>query len=196
MSEYRYYEFLAIDRPLTDDELRKLPSYSTRARLTPTSFVNEYNWGSFKGDADAWMERYFDAFLYHANWGTRVLKLRLPTALLDPATAAEYCGGECCYVRERADKLVVSFVSEDEDDSGWAEEDAEGPRSSPFGPSWPEETCAPCTSVGSSRRSPWSSTMRTSSPPCRPAWASSAPHSRGSWISSGSTATSSRSPRR
>ncbi len=83
MSEYQYYEFQAIDRPLTEKAMGELRSYSTRARITPTTFVNDYSWGNFKGDEDAWMEKYFDAFLYLANWGTHVVKLRLPTRLLD-----------------------------------------------------------------------------------------------------------------
>ena len=41
----------------------ELRSFSTRARITTTSFVNDYSWGSFKGDADAWMEKYFDEHL-------------------------------------------------------------------------------------------------------------------------------------
>ena len=76
MSEYQYYEFQAIDRPLTTAEMQELRSYSTRAIITATSFINHYEWGSFKGDEDAWMAKYFDAFLYLANWGTHVLKLR------------------------------------------------------------------------------------------------------------------------
>jgi hypothetical protein len=44
MSEYQYYEFQAIDRPLTAEEMSELRSYSTRARITPTSFVNDYAW--------------------------------------------------------------------------------------------------------------------------------------------------------
>jgi hypothetical protein len=62
MSEYQYYEFQAIDRPLTEKEMGELRSYSTRARITATSFVNDYSWGRFKGNPDAWMEKYFDAF--------------------------------------------------------------------------------------------------------------------------------------
>jgi hypothetical protein len=42
MSECQYYEFLAIDRPLTSDEQGQLRSLSTRARITATSFTNEY----------------------------------------------------------------------------------------------------------------------------------------------------------
>ncbi len=57
MSECQYYEFKAIDRPLSAEEMAELRSCSTRARITRMSFVNDYSWGSFKGDADAWMER-------------------------------------------------------------------------------------------------------------------------------------------
>ena len=125
MSEYQYYEFQAIDRPLTDKEMGELRSYSTRARITPTSFVNDYSWGKFKGDVTVWMEKYFDAFLYLANWGAHVLKLRLPFRLLDPATAREYCGDDSDFLREKAGKVVLSFVSEDEEGGDWEEDEGQ-----------------------------------------------------------------------
>src|SRR5688572_27698693 len=93
MSEYQYYEFLAVDRPLTEREMRELRAVSSRAVITATRFTNHYEWGNFKGDPRAWMERYFDAFLHFANWGTRELMLRLPRRVLDPATARRYCRG-------------------------------------------------------------------------------------------------------
>jgi hypothetical protein len=121
MSEYQYYEFQAIDRRLTAREMAKLRCFSTRARISPTSFVNEYEWGDFKGDEDAWMDEYFDAFLYFANWGTRILKLRVPSRLFDGATAGAYCIGESASVREHEDKTILTFVSEQEEDE-WPEE--------------------------------------------------------------------------
>jgi hypothetical protein len=125
VSEYQYYEFQAIDRPLTEREMAELRRYSTRARITTTSFVNDYAWGRFKGDEDAWMERYFDAFLYVANWGTHVLKLRLPRRLLDATTARLYCAGEHASVREKAGRVVLTFRSEEEEEPGrWV--DGEG----------------------------------------------------------------------
>ncbi|RPJ59039.1 MAG: hypothetical protein EHM23_15470 [Acidobacteria bacterium] len=78
MSEYQYYEFQAIDRPLTSREMEELRRYSTRAEITPTRFRNEYNWGDFKGNSQEWIKKYFDAFLYFANWGTRILRLKIP----------------------------------------------------------------------------------------------------------------------
>jgi hypothetical protein len=115
VSEYQYFEFQAIDRPLNKNEMAELRSYSTRARITTTSFVNDYSWGDFKGDADVWMDKYFDAFLYVANWGTHILKLRLPEKLLNAKTAWVYAIGEHAAARIRNGNVILTFLSEHED---------------------------------------------------------------------------------
>jgi len=119
MSEYQYYEFQAIDRPLTEREMRTLRGYSTRATITPTRFMNHYEWGSFKGNPAAWMEKYFDAFLYVANWGTHELMLRLPHRVLDPKQARQYLLGDAASVRVKGDQVILEFHSESEDGDGW-----------------------------------------------------------------------------
>ena len=81
MSEYQYYDFRAIDRALTKAEMAELRSVSTRAVITSTSFTNHYEWGDLKADPLKLLEKYFDTFLYVANWGTRELYLRLPREL-------------------------------------------------------------------------------------------------------------------
>jgi len=121
MSEYQYYEFQAVGRPLSAKEMSELRSYSSRARITPTSFVVDYAWGDFKCEVDAWVTKYFDAFLYLANWGTHVLKLRLPSRLLAPETAKAYCLGDSAFIREKEDKVLITFVSEDEEGGQWVE---------------------------------------------------------------------------
>jgi hypothetical protein len=63
MSEYQYYEFQAIDKPLSEKDREVLRSTSSRAQITSTSFVNVYNFGNFKGDPLKLVEKYFDAFL-------------------------------------------------------------------------------------------------------------------------------------
>lgn len=123
MSEYQYYEFQALDRPLTRAQMDELRSLSSRARITPTRFVNEYNWGSFKGDPVKWMEKYFDAFLYVANWGSRWFMLRVPKRLLDPKIVSQYCAGESFSFHTKGEHIILSFDSEDEDGE-W--EDGEG----------------------------------------------------------------------
>ncbi|WP_420127194.1 hypothetical protein [Longimicrobium sp.] len=121
MSEYQYYEFQAVDRPLTETELREVRAYSTRARITPTSFVNEYNWGDFKGQPAEWMERWYDAFLYLANWGSHELMLRVPADTLDAATLRRYRGGDRASARVHGDVVILSFSSDDEDHDWWEE---------------------------------------------------------------------------
>ena len=56
MSEYQYYEFQAVDRPLTNRQMNVLRGYSSRAQITPSSFVNVYNYGDFRGNPDKFME--------------------------------------------------------------------------------------------------------------------------------------------
>jgi len=48
MSEYQYYEFQTVDDRLSEKEMQELRAYSTRARITPTSFSSEYSFGSAK----------------------------------------------------------------------------------------------------------------------------------------------------
>ena len=121
MSEYQYYEFRAIDRPLTQREMVALREKSTRARITATRFVNDYSWGDFRGNADTWMARYFDAHVYIANWGTHILMLRLPKRQLDLKTARRYCAGGSAKVKATASATILTFVSDDEDGNGWVE---------------------------------------------------------------------------
>ncbi len=83
MSEYQYYAFQAVDRPLTTTEQEMLRGLSSRARITATSLTNHYEWGNFKGDPKRLMENCFDLHLYFANWGTRRFMMRVPKHLMD-----------------------------------------------------------------------------------------------------------------
>jgi hypothetical protein len=120
VSEYQYYEFLALDKPLTAQQRAELRELSTRAEITATSFTNEYHWGSFKGDPLVMMERYFDAFLYLANWGTRHLMFRMPRAALDADLASQYCHTDAASLTVTDDHLIISlYADSDPDDDYW-----------------------------------------------------------------------------
>ncbi len=125
MSEYRYYEFQAIDTPLAEREQRELRAISSRATITSTRFANSYSWGDLKARPADLVERYFDAHLYLANWGTRALTFRFPKRLLDLETARRYCRGGAASARAKADHVILDFCS-DEEGSGWIDE-REGP---------------------------------------------------------------------
>ena len=113
MSEYQYYEFQAIDRPLTKAEMAAVRALSTRATITPTRFQNEYHWGDFKGDPLVLMERYYDAHVYYANWGTRQFMLRLPRELLDAETVLRYCFSDWAEVHTKGEFTILDFIQHD-----------------------------------------------------------------------------------
>ena len=121
MSEYQYYEFQAIDRPLTEGQMRELRSISSRADITPTRFTNFYTFGNFKGNPARMVEKYFDAYLYLANWGTHEFTLRLSCQALDLERAQLYCAGESASVRAKGEFVILDFCSQDEG-GDWEEE--------------------------------------------------------------------------
>ncbi|WP_405139854.1 hypothetical protein OG589_24300 [Sphaerisporangium sp. NBC_01403] len=115
MSEYQYYEFVAIDRPLTAAQQAEMRSLSTRARITATKFTNDYEWGDFRGDPAQMMERYYDAHVYVANWGTNQVMLRIPEKLLDIATVRPYLVDQSVEGWVSGEHLVLDLRSEDEE---------------------------------------------------------------------------------
>ncbi len=126
MSEYQYYEFQAIDRPLNQDDRQALRSLSTRARITSTSFVNTYEWGDFRGDPAKLMEQWFDLHLHVTNWGSRRLMIRWPVKLLDRGTLQPFLRNvDWVGQRIAGGNLIVDIAGEEieaedwDDGSGW-----------------------------------------------------------------------------
>jgi hypothetical protein len=122
MSEYQFYHFQALDRPLSAKQMQELRDISTRADITPSSFINVYNWGDLKADPRDLMRRYFDAHVYTANWGTHRFMLKIPRAVLD-LDHAELYGSEALAISVSKDHVMLDFVSED--DSGDFDDDME-----------------------------------------------------------------------
>lgn len=116
MSEYQYYEFLAIDRSLTADEMAGLRALSTRATITPVSFTNEYNWGNFKGDPGMLMQQYFDAHVYVDNWMTAIFMVRLPVEALTMETAKAVTAPYMLDIKAIRTHWIITW-SLDEDES-------------------------------------------------------------------------------
>jgi hypothetical protein len=48
MSEYQYYEWQTLDRPLTAAEQKAANELSSHINVTSTQAIVTYNWGSFK----------------------------------------------------------------------------------------------------------------------------------------------------
>jgi len=126
MSEYQYYEFQAIDRPLSEGDRQALRNLSTRAWITATSFTNSYEWGNFKGDPAKLMERWFDLHLYLANWGSRRLMIRLPKRLVDRRFLDVFLAEvDCAELTVSGENLILDIGRDEmefedwDDGSGW-----------------------------------------------------------------------------
>lgn len=120
MSEYQYYEFRTVDRALTSDEIDKLDELSSRIEVTSTGFSIEYNYGDFRGDPERLMERYFDAFVYVANWGTRRFMIRLPRRSID-LVALKTFENESLTFWVKHEFVIISFEYNDEGGGQWEE---------------------------------------------------------------------------
>jgi hypothetical protein len=122
VSEYQWYEFLALDRRLTAQEMAELRRISTRAEITPTRFWNEYQWGDLKADPAELLARYFDMHLYFANWGTRRLMFRLPVTAVDLDDLRAYAPGGPATLTTTGEHAVLDLWSEvDEPEDDWFE---------------------------------------------------------------------------
>jgi hypothetical protein len=128
VSEYQYYEFLALDRPLTADEQAEIREFSDEASITATSFTDEYERGDFGGDPDELMGQYYDAHLYFADWGSHRLMLRMPRKLLAPEVVGEYCVEDQVTLSTTDEHVIIDLTSEpdpvDSEDDDW-EDDSE-----------------------------------------------------------------------
>ncbi len=121
MSEYQYYEFRAIDRTLSDQQMLELRDISTRAEITRTSFTNEYHWSGLKAQPAELVEEYFDIGFHFANWGERELILRVPRDGLDADVAGQYEADDCLSIWQTDAHHIVHFAPFIEDGHiyGW-----------------------------------------------------------------------------
>jgi len=128
MSEYQYYEFAAIDRPLTAAEMAQLRKVSTRGQVSTSGFVNQYEWGGLKADPADWTRRYFDAFVYTANWCSCRLSLRVPLGTFGKAELKPFAAGGALTMAATDEHWIIDWSLDDsenhdrfgmEDGSGW-----------------------------------------------------------------------------
>lgn len=82
MSEYQRYEFMTVDKPLTPQQLDAVNDLSSHIEASSTHAFIEYNWGDFKHDPIKVLYKFFDGFLYWANWGSPQFALRFPHGAL------------------------------------------------------------------------------------------------------------------
>jgi hypothetical protein len=133
MSEYQYYEFRAIDRPLTEEEQATVGKLSSRVDLSPTHAIFVYNYSDFPARAEEILANYFDAMLYMANWGSCQLMLRFPKNAIDLEQVQSYCHPyiveDFVSFTEKGEYVVLNIKwHEEESEWGWIEGEGWLPR--------------------------------------------------------------------
>lgn len=122
MSEYQYYEWQTIDRPLTEQEQVEVNKLSSHIAVSPTGAWVDYNWGDFKHDPEEVLAKYFDAFLYMADWGSRTLMFRFPKALIDSGLIDPYRVDGCVELSGAGGYWILSMaLGNDDSASDWIE---------------------------------------------------------------------------
>ena len=128
MSEYQYYEFAAIDGPISDEGLRYARGCSSRAEVSRVRWQNTYHFGDFHGSVDTLL-KYYDAHFYIANWGTVRLGLAFPKGVITPEALLPYLRGgegyeETSTIKEIGNWCIVWWERNEE--GGWWETGGEG----------------------------------------------------------------------
>ena len=112
MSEYQYYEFRCMDRPLTAKEIEKLRAISSRAEISSVMFRNEYDYGDLKADATDMLARYFDVSLYLTNWRVRQFSIRFSTDSMNRQELEVYLDGELVTLVDKGKHLIWDVTLE------------------------------------------------------------------------------------
>lgn len=125
MSEYQYYEFLAIDRPLGTSDLAYVRSLSRRVQPTPTQAVFTYSYGDFPGEPLHLLATHYDMMLYLANWGANQLAFRFPKTAIDQAAfQTYYYGVDQIEVTTIDEYVILNIASYEEEGTGWISEES------------------------------------------------------------------------
>lgn len=122
MSEYQYFDFLALDSRLTARQMTELRLMSSRADISRRRFTNSYTFGNPRFDPVHLVDRYFDASLTLTNWGDRGVQLAVPVTSLPLEETAAYCSDDVVTARTAGARTVVS-VQISSDDLGAADSD-------------------------------------------------------------------------
>ena len=125
MSEYQYYEWQTVDRPLTAREQSEVDGLSSHMdTVTSTQAIVTYSWGDFKHDPKQVLLKYFDAFLYDSNFGVRELMFRLPRELVEADLIEPYLSEDWITLEEHGKYAVLHIEIHDEADYfEWIESD-------------------------------------------------------------------------
>ena len=124
MSEYQHYEWLAIDRPLNDAQLRAVEALSSHMDdVTTAHALVTYSWGDFKHNPIKVLTQYFDAYLYTANWGDTHLAFRFTHASIADHEIEPYLRGDQITLTRSGAFSILEIALNEQEGGGWVDVD-------------------------------------------------------------------------
>ncbi len=126
MSEYQFYEFRAVDRPLNEEEMAAVNQLSSRVDLSAHHATFVYNYSDLPTRAETLLLKYFDAMFYVTNWGSCQLMFRFPKKAVDLDQMQAYCRPyiveDFMSVTESGDYVLLNIqLHEEGSEWGWVE---------------------------------------------------------------------------
>jgi len=126
MSEYQLYEFLALDRPLSAQDMAYVRTLSSRVQPTPTHATFTYSYSSFPGDPLKLLAKHYDMMLYLANWGSKQLAFRFPKAAIDLQALQPYMFGvEEIEQTTIGQYVILNIEFNEEEGMGWIDDEGQ-----------------------------------------------------------------------
>lgn len=120
------HRFRAVDRPLTESEMKEIDSWSSRFSPSSTGITYIYHYGSFKKSPEKVVPKYFDAMLYVDSWGTRQLMFRFPKKLVSWSEISDYKNAffeTSLDFQKVGDYIIMDLRWNEEGGGGWMEEE-------------------------------------------------------------------------
>jgi|688.fasta_scaffold210113_3 hypothetical protein len=121
MSEYQYYEFCQINKPLSKEARQEMRSLSSRANIGSHGASYVYNYGDFRGDPKQLLLKYFDVFFYISNFGTVELIFKYPIKHVDIPTLKKYYIEHVIEIEQHEQHILLEVCIDNEEGFGWTE---------------------------------------------------------------------------
>ena len=118
MSEYQYYEWQRLESPLANAGQNAVDALSSHIEVSSMQASVSYNWSSFSHDPMKVLAKYFDSYLYFANWGSYDLAFSFPKGLIDAAPLEVYFDEDHVNITVIEDRLILKFGKQDEEGYG------------------------------------------------------------------------------
>ena len=83
MSDYEYHEFCRLYKPMTPKIRSVMDNLSSRAAVGTHNAFYEYNYGSFRGDSEELLRKYFDVYFFFSNYGIAKLLFKYQSNEVD-----------------------------------------------------------------------------------------------------------------